>query len=113
MSATSRAQGRIPSAAPTGSTSAAATAKPSSRRRCATAAPIPLAAPVTTATAALGSMPEVNAIASESVKSSGRAHGSAPRGVTEDIISGWHGLRLTNDELSVTVLPGKGADIYR
>jgi hypothetical protein len=35
-----------------------------------------------------------------------------PRGVTEAVISGWPGLRLTTDALSVTVLPGKGADIY-
>ena len=34
-----------------------------------------------------------------------------PRGVTEAVISGWPGLRLTTDALSVTVLPGKGADI--
>jgi hypothetical protein len=33
------------------------------------------------------------------------------RGVTEAVISGWPGLRLTTDALSVTVLPGKGADI--
>ena len=33
-------------------------------------------------------------------------------GVTEGVVSGWHAVRLTSDALSVTVLPGKGADIY-
>jgi Domain of unknown function (DUF4432) len=33
------------------------------------------------------------------------------RGVTEAVTSGWRGLRLTTDALSVTVLPDKGADI--
>lgn len=34
-----------------------------------------------------------------------------PRGVTEVITSGWRGLRMTTDAVSVTVLPDKGADI--
>jgi hypothetical protein len=34
-------------------------------------------------------------------------------GVSEGLIGGWRAVRLTSDALSVTVLPGKGADIYR
>ena len=34
-------------------------------------------------------------------------------GVSEGAISGWRAVRLTSDELSVTVLPDKGADIYQ
>ena len=33
-------------------------------------------------------------------------------GVTEGVVNGWRALHLTNGALAVTVLPGKGADIY-
>jgi Domain of unknown function (DUF4432) len=38
--------------------------------------------------------------------------GRSRRGVTEGTINGWRAVHLTNGALAVTVLPGKGADIY-
>jgi hypothetical protein len=33
-------------------------------------------------------------------------------GITTSVIEGWEAVRMTSDALDVTVLPGKGADIY-
>src|SRR6516162_1025761 len=92
--------------------SAPATVNPSSRSLAAMARPSPLAAPVTMATAAPGSMPAVNAIASVASSPAGGPMVQARFGLSETILNGWRALMLTSDKLEVAVLPDKGADIY-